>query len=343
MSYYDGTKILSMKDLNREKPVFYIVTGNRTGGKTTYFARLMINNFLKHGKKFMLLYRFKYELSSISDQFFKDIKSLFFNGYDMASKPMAKGCYQELFLNEESCGYAVAINSADTVKRYSHVFSDVSCIMFDEFQSETNHYCVNEVEKFLSIIKSVSRGQGQQYRYVPVYMLSNPVTLLNPYFSSMGISHRLRAETKFLRGNGFVLEQGFNISAKEAQENSGVNKAFCNEKYNAYSSEGVYLNDSKTFIEKMSGYSKYICTLKYNNKEYAIREYPEQGIIYCDTNIDITFKRKICVNTSDHDVNYIMLKQNSVLLSYLQYYFVHGVFRFKDLQCKEAVISALSL
>lgn len=54
--------------------------------------------------------------------------------------------------------------------------------MFDEFQSENNDYCPNEVQKFISVHTSVARGQGKQLRYVPVYMLSNPVTLLNPYY-----------------------------------------------------------------------------------------------------------------------------------------------------------------
>ena len=38
--YYDGTRLLSMKDLNGKKPEIFIVTTNRTLGKTTYFRRL---------------------------------------------------------------------------------------------------------------------------------------------------------------------------------------------------------------------------------------------------------------------------------------------------------------
>ena len=41
--YYDGTKLLSMLDLNGNKPEIYMCTTNRTGGKTTYFARLCVN------------------------------------------------------------------------------------------------------------------------------------------------------------------------------------------------------------------------------------------------------------------------------------------------------------
>lgn len=48
--YYDGTKLLSMKDINGLKPELFLCTTNRSGGKTTYFGRLLINRFLKYGK-----------------------------------------------------------------------------------------------------------------------------------------------------------------------------------------------------------------------------------------------------------------------------------------------------
>ena len=35
--FYDGTKLLNMKDLSGEKPEIYLCTGNRSAGKTTYF------------------------------------------------------------------------------------------------------------------------------------------------------------------------------------------------------------------------------------------------------------------------------------------------------------------
>ena len=38
--YYDGTKLLSLKDRNGKVPEIYMCTTNRTGGKTTYFNRL---------------------------------------------------------------------------------------------------------------------------------------------------------------------------------------------------------------------------------------------------------------------------------------------------------------
>lgn len=342
MSYYDGTKLLSMKDINGKTPEIFMCTSNRTGGKTTYFGRLAVNKFLKYQKKFGLTYRFNYELDDICDKFYKDIGSLFFNGYEMTTKRRASGLFHELFLNDVSCGYAFALNGADQIKKYSHLFSDVDIMLFDEFQSETNHYCPDEVKKFISLHTSVARGQGKQVRYVPVYMMSNPVSIINPYYVAMGISNRLKDDTKFLRGDGFVLEQGFNKSASVAQKESGFNRAFAGNEYVAYSSEAVYLNDSKAFIDRPVGNSRYICTLRYHGVDYGVKEYSELGIIYCDDKADRTFRTRITVTTEDHNINYVMLKRNDFFLSNLRVLFERGCFRFKDLRCKEAVLTALS-
>lgn len=340
--YYDGTKLLSMKDINGKQPELLLCTTNRTGGKTTFFGRYVINRFKKRGEKFGLLYRYNYELDDCADKFFKDLSTLFFNGEIMTSKRKANGIFHELWLGDEHCGYAISINSADAIKKYSHLFSDITTILFDEFQTESGRYCSDEVQKFVSIHTSIARGQGKQVRFVPVIMLSNAVTIINPYYVALGISNRLSNDTKFLKGDGYVLEQGFIESASNQQKTSGFNRAFSSQKYVEYSSQNIYLNDSATFIDKPSGKSRYIATLKYEGNNYAIREYSELGIMYCDDKADMSFPTKVTVTTDDHQINYVMLKQNSLFISTLRYFFERGCFRFKDLKCKECILKCLS-
>lgn len=342
--YYDGTKLLSMKDINGETPEIYICTSNRTAGKTTYFSRLCVNKSPYKGNKdkFMLVYRFNYELDDCADKFFKDISHLFFDGAIMQSERKANGLYHELFIDGISVGYAVSLNSSDTLKKYSHLFSDTGRMMMDEFQSETNHYCSNEIRKLISLHQSVARGNGEFCRYVPLYLIGNPVSLLNPYYVELGISSRLTDETKFLKGDGFVLEQSFNEFASNALKESGFNRAFSNNKYLSYSTQNVYLNDNLAFIEKPQGSSKYLATIKYNGCDYAVREFAKEGVIYCDDKPDSSFTFKLALTTNDHNVNYVMIKQNAIFLNSLRYFFDKGCFRFKDLKCKEVILKALS-
>lgn len=341
-NYYDGTKLLSLKDINGKTPEVFMCTSNRSAGKTTYFNRLVVNRFIKRREKFALLYRFNYELDGCDEKFFKDIKELFFPEYDMTAAKKMKGIYQELYLNEEPCGYAISINSADQLKRNSHLFSDIDNIIFDEFQSEQNHYCDKEVEKFISIHNSIARGRSKQSRYVPVYMISNPVTILNPYYVAMDISTRLQKDTHFLRGDGFVLEQGYNETAAKALKSSAFNRAFGSSDYIAYSAEGVYLQDDLSFVDTPTGRGKYVATIRYAGIDYGVREYPELGIVFCDKSVDYQYPLKITVDTADHKLNYVMVSSNFILIQKLRYYFEHGCMRFKDLQAKEAILKALS-
>ena len=83
-------------------------------------------------------------------------------------------------------------------------------------------------------------------------------------------------------------------------------------------------------------------TIRQKGTDYAVREYAESGVIYCDDRPDGTYKNKITVTTDDHDINYVMLKRNSWFLDSMRYYFEKGCFRFKDMRCKEAILKALS-
>lgn len=338
--YYDGTKLLSLRDKNGEKPEIYICTGNRTGGKTTYFYRLAINRYIKNGSKFMLLYRFKNELDNVDDKFFKDIKNLFFNDKTLSSKKRENGVYCELFLGKNSCGYATAINCADSIKKLSHVFNDVDLMILDEFQSENKKYCSNEIKKFISIHTSVARGNGKQTRYVPVILISNTVDKLNPYFSALGITPLLNKKLKYLKGNGYVLEQADVESARKSLKESAFMKAFSNNEYVNFATENKYFNKENFITDIKSG--KYIATIIHNNKKYCIRENVEKGILICGKNVDDSFPLKLSLTTEDHDINYILLKNNTVLIATFRYYYEKGCVRFHDLDCEKTFLLLVS-
>lgn len=342
MSYYDGTKILSTLDINGDTPEIYMITSNRTAGKTTFFSRMLVKRFLRSKRKFCLVQRFDGELKGCSSAFFKDIKSLFFKRHEMDEKHYKDLGYCELFLDGNPCGYGVAINTADKIKKISHFFNDVDAMFMDEFQSETNHYCPGEIKKFISIHTSIARGQGKQIRYVPVYMCANPVTLLNPYYNALGVSGRLHKNTKILRGEGWVLEQGFNESASKAQKESAFNRAFKGEKYVEYAGEAVYLNDSTAFVTRPKGKNRYIFTLKYASKFFGVYEYPHDGVIFCSKKFDPQYPKTLVVTTDDHNINYLMLQRNELLILQLRSLFEKGCFRFSDLECKEVILKMLS-
>ena len=62
-NYYDGTKLLSLKDINGNTPELYLCVTNRTAGKTTYFGRFLVNKYLNH------LYHIDYFYHMLDDCF----------------------------------------------------------------------------------------------------------------------------------------------------------------------------------------------------------------------------------------------------------------------------------
>jgi hypothetical protein len=52
--YYDGTRILSLMDINGNKPELYLITTNRTGGKTCGGANTALINSKKALANFAL-------------------------------------------------------------------------------------------------------------------------------------------------------------------------------------------------------------------------------------------------------------------------------------------------
>lgn len=343
MAFYDGTKLLSLMDLTGDKPEIYLCTTNRSAGKTTFYNRYCLRRFINYGEKFMLLYRFEYEVTDVADKFFRDIERLFFSGHAMASKSRGKGAYQELFYDGKSCGYAVAINSAEKIKKLSHFFSDTARILMDEFQSESNRYVPNEITKFQSVHTSVARGGGKHVRYVPVIMLSNAVSLLNPYYTALGVTDRLKSDTAYLKGVGWVLEQGICESASVAQSETAFNRAFATSAYQMYSSQNLYLNDNTAFIERLDGTSRYLATIKYAGDCFAVREFAQAGIIYVDgKSVDRSFPLRLAVTVDDHSANFVMLYHYRGLIDALRYLFEKGAFRFSSLKAKEAALKTLS-
>lgn len=351
--YYDGTKLLSMKDINGNTPEIYIVTSNNTAGKTTYFNRYCVNRFLKHGEKFMLLYRWKYELDDCAESFFKTIGPLFFPGYSMESEKESNGMFVRLILNEPGetpesepipieCGYAVTLSGADSVKKKSHYFNDTARILFDEFQPMGGRYVPREVEKFQTIHVAVARGEGKQTRYCPVIMMGNPYSIVNPYYVSMGITDRINKNTKFLRGAGYVLEQGYNESASKALKQSGFMQAFDSTHFLDYAADAKYLDDNENFIQKMPETGRYLCTFKYNDREYSVKEYLQEGILYVSDSIDKSYPIRLTINVGDHDLNYLLLSKHEIALRQYKDFFDHGCVRFKNQLCKTAFLSLIS-
>lgn len=336
MKWYNGNRLLNLLDANKRKPEILISTGNRSIGKSYFFNSFLTKNYLKNKRRFCLVYRNKYELVNIADKFFTDISQDFPN-ITMTEKTRGKGAYVDLFFNDEVCGHAVALAGFEQVKKYAHVFKYVDFMLFDEFQSEADDYLKNEVGKLISIHTSIARGGGQAVRFVPVIMISNTVSLLNPYYTALNIAEKIQEKTKILRGNGVVFEKTLNYEVSNMQKRSAFNMALSGESEVAYLSDNVYLNDNYCLVGKMQGKKDYIFTLKCDNIYYGV--YESYGLVYISKNYDLNFPVKYACHITD--IDYEFTYANELIKGIYRNMFKQGLARFENLACKKVFIDYL--
>lgn len=341
--YYNPSVIMNMKDLDGLQPSIYMVSTNRSAGKTTGFLLESLKNFKENKKKTILLYRYQYELST-SNKIYTDVLNLYSDyGQEMTVVSNAKGLFYELFLDGESFGYSLSMGNPDTLKKYSPLFTDVDFIIFDEFQTESGKYLPKEVQKLQSILLTIARGGGEQSRHVNVYMLSNNVSIMNPYYIEFGIHKRLKHDTKFMRGHGWVAEFGYNASASENIKHNAISRAFSNSDYIKYSTEQSYLKMTDSFISKPTGKSKYIYTLIHDGVAYGVRDCFEYGIIHVSKKVDKTCKQVVTFKAADHNQVTMMLSHYCWLWKNIKDAYYNGCLRFDDIQTKNAIFDILSI
>lgn len=343
--FYNGYKLMSKLDINDRKPELYIAASNRSAGKTTFFNGMLLHNFLRSGKKFLLLYRRRYEITQAADGFFKDINKLFFPKLAMSQETGVKNVFDKLYVYENvdrpvkyHCGYAASISAAEQIKKFSHLLSDINIILFDEAFPENDNYIKNEINLFMSVHDSLARGNGEMSKYLPVIIVGNMISIINPYFDALGIIDRLQLNSNFMRGDGYVIEQNFNeISARKHSE-SAFHRAFAGAAYNAATQERKYINTSYDMIDSnVADNGRYILTIRYDNNYYSVR-YNEAGYFYYVANTpDPLFRYQHAATEKDISESAVF-DPSSYYRKVLKDRFRNNQLKFKNLKCKAAAL-----
>ena len=343
--FYNGTRLINSKDKFGKRPELFFVDGNRSAGKTTWFYRYLVNRFLKHNEKFMLIYRFQNELKGCSEQFFANVGPLFFSGLDCTEVKRQDGAFYELLIGGRSAGYAVSLNGSEKLKKLSHFFKDVERMYFDEFQ--TKRYVPDEVNLLINLHTSVARGKNQPVRYVPVYLSSNHISSLNPYYKALGVANTIdNMNFGIYKGDGFVVEKNMNDPVAELQKQSAFMRAFSNSKEVDHTINNTSQTDNYNFIERLKVRNfKYICNIRVDDETISLkRVFDIPGVMfYFSNDHDNNIKARYAISTKDHDTDTLLVGNSLLLVMKCKEYFERGEVRFSDLETKEKAFAFLTL
>lgn len=350
--FYQLNKILSLKDINGKDPQLYFICGNRGPGKTFAVKHYFLKRYLNYGEKFIILRREVQELDGCASNFFKDI-SIKFPEYDMYDKAVNKGQYFELYLKKkdevgENCGqcvgYCIAINSSNKIRTLAPNFTDAERIFLDEFQAEDGRYVGKEITKFISILTSISRGHGKTYRYVPAFLCSNNVSIVNPYFTAFHV--KPDTCTHFLKGKGWVYEQVQGKAAAKAIEESPLGALIEGSEYADYALGGKYLSDNNGFIEEVHGDRLSVCTVICDGVKYgiwSIKEGEYTGMYYVNHKINENERNVLTFSIADHKPGSLLTISGSIVVKNLKAMFNDGYMYFDDQESKNMLVEMIGL
>lgn len=331
-----------MKDIDGKTPDIYICDGNRTAGKTYSFKLTLLRGWFRHGEQFVLIVRNQVDAKGYGEAFWQDVGSDRYKEHELREEPVSKGTFYKLYIDDLLCGFVLPLSMARKVKRYSGLFTNVKCMFFDEYQDESNIYLKDELQLLMSLHTTIARGHGEQSRRVPLYLVSNTVSILNPYYTAFGIHKLLRDNTKFLKGHGWVFEKTMNESAKKAFQESRFNIALADTKYYSYASENLYLNDNKAMIQKPEGVGRYFMSIKYDDNYYNVRIYPT--CVYVSKGYDISHPVKMVFRAQDMcGDHFILATRTCNQWQSLKNWFSSGSLRFDSLESKNIVFDILAL
>lgn len=346
--YYEANKILSLKTLSGGVPDEIYVVGNKSAGKTTNFEKLMFRWSIQGhcpwnpaNGCFNWLVRKKKSVKGTEENW-RDALQRWYPGRKIKLVGYKDWSAAFVYLDGKKVGNIISFNDTEFVKTSSLVFSDAAYNIFDEFQIESGQgYLTNEVVKYNSARVALSKGGMANQAAVkkPTILLANNVSKYNPYFVERGIDKVIRPNTKFARGDIWVLEQTWNAeAARLVAENVGG----MSQKELEYTTQNKYLLDSDKFVDTPAGDKTLLVWIRYRGKDYSVWG-TNEGLLYVTNNLDGPRDQMVVVDESDHDIGTLLLPRNHGMFKTFKNFYEGGNVRFKNEPCRRAFLLAIGV
>lgn len=238
-------------------------------------------------------------------------------------------------------GYAMTLSTAQDLK--SANFSKVKTIIFDEFiiePGQKKYYLSDEVFVFLNLIETIAR-----LRDVRVLLLSNAVSISNPYFLYFDLSLPYNTDIKTFKDGLILVQYMKNLEYREAKKSTKFGKLVEGTTFADYSINNKFMADNSTFIEKKKGTAFFKFAFIYKDQTFGIWEDQQEGKLYISNDYFKNTPYTFALTTSDHSNNTLLLKRASkykVWKNLIQSYEL-GILRFENQKIKNATLEVLKL
>ena len=325
-------------DINRPRSygcMLNFIVGARGCGKTYGFKKWAIADFIKTGQKFVYVRRFKSEIEQKDlDKFFDDIlANNEFPGHELTVKG------KNFVIDGKVAGTAIALSTAKIKKSVS--YPDYNKICFDEFiiDKSAYHYLPDEVTNFLELVSTIVRMRDN----VSVWLLSNAITINNPYFDYFGLTIPYGKDIA-RKGPEVLIEITHNLAFAAAASKTRFGQLVAGTPYGEYAIQNQFLRDNTNFVESKTAAAKYYFTLRFHGKDYGIYADFEAGTLYVSDDADKTFPVRFALTDDDHNPNTLIVRgrRNPYITNLINCY-AAGALRFESVKIKGAMLKAIAL
>lgn len=314
--YYDGSTILSY---NR---ILNFILGNRGCGKTYFFKNWCIKDFLKRGKEFVWVRRYKPEIKLMTS-FFNDV-------YDRYPGVKFRVDGNKAYINDKVAGYFIPLSVSASFK--SVPFPNVNKIIFDEFiiASRANKYIENEPAKFLDLFSTVARLRDD----VRAFFIANSVSVSNPYFNYFKISPK--SNKQFTSNEHCVIEYCVNQDFVDVAYSTRFGRLTKGTVYGEYAIENNFLLDNYNHVEPRSSTSIYKLTLTHLNQYYGVYFDYSKNLIYITRRKNLNGGLAIAVTVDDVEDNSVLAKSQNIreIINTIKEMFSLGRCRYETIKVK---------
>ena len=231
----------NIHDLRTYNRLHNLIVGVRGHGKTYCLTDLCIKTGLEQKNiSFIVLTRYKEDIKDLKDGWW-DIVAHLYPDYMFYSKRNI--IYAKNSLETFPIGEFIALRDYMRAKRKPRPY--VKIIFFDEFLNEENDYLPNEIKAYLSVCDSVIRNRDN----VRCYLVSNHISVINPYFNYFGF---IQLGSRFTRGKHDSLLE-FTDSEKfvEYRKSTKFGSSIDGTEYGEYAMQGKFLLDDMTNVSKV--------------------------------------------------------------------------------------------
>lgn len=272
--YYDGNKVLSFGyNIN-------FIIGTRSAGKSFYFKKLVLHNFLKKKVRFIYIYKTEIALNLKAKDYFYDVLKKYYKDYKIEFLQKTKEYYliNKKTNKKEVCGYAFAIKDLNDLSGKTDLEA-CNYIIFDEFMKReertTRNNPIKEVEAINQLYITVARGVDKLVRdNVKLIFIANAFTISNPFFIYYDLDKRIRYDKEFYKDkkNKIIVNITQNNEVKKAFSKTKFFEAIKNKDYIDFAFNNKFLLDNNAMIRKRSKNTTAIFNFVVDKKIFTLYE-----------------------------------------------------------------------